>query len=203
MRSLQPSNRPWRPQPFGFSPTPFPCSPLRRRTPPIHWASGVLLPVAYPADSGGLGRQLRWLQAWTPCLRSGLPISAPAPRLPGHPCPSVRHPRLLRLVRSQPSVSSEPVLRPATPAPVARALPASPHAGPAGLAPRAPQASRGSGPLAHLVSVFTLSSPVSRRIHAPIQKSDFQCPGPGLAPGLSASPPAPPSRWAAPARCWR
>lgn len=86
-----------------------------------------------------LGRQFRWLRAWPPCPRPGLPISAPDPRQPGHPCPSVRHPRLLGPVLPSPVSVPSLRLRPASPAPVARALPALPHTGPSGLAPRAPR----------------------------------------------------------------
>ncbi|KAJ8779569.1 hypothetical protein J1605_012453 [Eschrichtius robustus] len=181
-----------------------PAAPSPRS--PVHWlpspsglASGVSAPAVCQADAGGPAPSV-WLGSPGPGLPASVRASEPRP-----PPPSRRaipdRPFDIRdsAARPSPSVTSVPTARLVSPASVAR--PASPQTGPPGLAPRAPRPGRGAGPPAGLVSAFTVPSPVSHGIHAPTQRSGFQCPGLGLAPGLPASPPAPPGRWAVSARC--
>lgn len=193
------------PGPAASPPTPSPGSPLGRLTPPIH-----------PRGSGSLatrGAARRQPRPWAVSLGG----SGPGLLASGRACQFRPLPRGGRAIPARrfdirdSSVQSGPAqcqfgargsglpVQPLSLGPCQLC----PTPGLLASPPAPPAASRGSGPLAHLVSVCTLSSPVSQGIHAPTQESDFQCPGLGLAPGLSASPPAPPSRWAAPARCWR
>lgn len=143
-RSSVRSPQPWvvgqasAPQAFGISPSPSLSIPL-----------GCPGPSAWPRESqhprsvkqtpeAPRVSQVRWPRAWPPCLRPGLPTSAPAPKRQGHLCPPVRHPRLPSPARLERQFGAHG--RSVTPASVVRALPAWPHTGPPALAPRAPLA---------------------------------------------------------------
>lgn len=170
---------------------------------PISLASGVSAPMVCQADPEGPSPSVR-LGAPGPGLLALGRASQPRPPPPNSRTILAGPLNILDSpAHSSPSVSSMSTARPVSPASVVRALPASPQTGPPGLAPRAPQPGRGTGLSVGLVLVLTLPSPVSHGIHAPTQWSGFQCRGLGLAPGLPASPPAPPGRWAASARCQR
>lgn len=198
-----PSDRPPHPKPFGLSPSPVPHSSTQWATLSHRLGLRGLSTHGCQADSGGSALSIR-LGGPGPGLPASGRASQPRPPPPNsRAIPARRLDILASPARSGPSVSSVPTNRSASPASEVRALPASPQPGPPGLAPRAPRPGRGAGPPAGLVPVFTLPGLVGHGIQAPTRRPGFQCPRLGLAPGLPASPPAPPGRWAASAHCQR
>lgn len=100
VRSLRPQAVRQASAPQAFRPK-CPLAPFPRSS--IHWATLAHRLGLRGLDTHGVsGRyqrprtvsQVGWPRAWPPCLRPGLSTSAPAPKQPGHPCLSARHPRL-------------------------------------------------------------------------------------------------------------
>lgn len=198
-----PSDRPRRPASFGLSRCLIPalCSPLAALAQRLglRRLEARSLPCGHPRPRA-VG-QLRWPRAWPPGLGPGLPASAPAPQQQVSRCPSVQHPRLCS--------PAQPECHFGAHSPGRQSRLRSP--GPACFVPDRASWPRHPRPPARPRCGSTCwfgrrpycLSPVSHGIHAPTPRYAFQCPGLGLAPGLPASPPAPPGCGAASAPCQR